>query len=98
MLNIILLLVLLGLNVWDIKTTITFLSNGKGRELNPIAKTLMFRFGITKGLIILKTGAIIVPFTLLVALYPASLVVTGLLVASCIGYALVVRNNIKVGS
>ena len=86
--NVILFLILCALQVADVRTTLTFLPLG-GKELNPIARWLMEKFGVKPGLIGAKVAAM-------------AIILAGLdylpgwaLLPACMVYVAVVWNNLR---
>jgi len=89
-LNIILSVILVLLNVWDVYTTYLILGFG-GRELNPLLNWVIKKIGVLPGLIASKTVCV-APYVFLSITNPNWLT-TGLLVVLIGWYAWVVRGN-----
>lgn len=89
-LNIILSVILVLLNVFDVHTTCLILGAG-GRELNPLLRWVIKKTGVLPGLIASKTVCV-VPYVFCAIASPNWLT-TGLLIVLIGWYAWVIRGN-----
>lgn len=83
--NIILFLLLVALNLADIYYTRKILAAG-GRELNPLVRWLMEKFGVMGGMVLVKIPALVV----------AAFLPWWMLLALCLFYGVVVGSNAEV--
>lgn len=88
---IILAVVLIVLNIMDVKTTLEALELG-GREANPVARWIMEKLGVKRGLIVSK-AVVVLPIAGFFIYIHNSASVVSLIILDVI-YGLVVKNNI----
>jgi len=89
--NIVLLLILIVLQFFDIKTTLVVLEQG-GREINPLINFLMYKFGVKKVLYVSKILGILAWSGITYSCLNNKLISCALLVIIVI-YLLVIRYN-----